>query len=81
MAGAPADWLVQVWFAGNHSDIGGSYPEEESRLSDIALQWMVEQATEMSHPIEIDKSKLNLFADPGGMQHCEVLSVTEMYPS
>ena len=25
----------QVWFAGNHSDIGGSYPENESRLSDI----------------------------------------------
>ena len=22
--------LVQMWFAGNHSDIGGSYPEEES---------------------------------------------------
>jgi Uncharacterized alpha/beta hydrolase domain (DUF2235) len=23
--------LVQLWFAGNHSDIGGSYPEPESR--------------------------------------------------
>ena len=30
----------QVWFAGNHSDIGGSYPENESRLSDITLDWM-----------------------------------------
>ena len=23
--------LVQLWFAGNHSDVGGSYPETESR--------------------------------------------------
>jgi hypothetical protein len=30
-------WLKQVWFPGCHSgDIGGSYPEAESRLSDIA---------------------------------------------
>jgi Uncharacterized alpha/beta hydrolase domain (DUF2235) len=30
-------WFEQVWFTGNHSDVGGSYPENESRLSDIAL--------------------------------------------
>jgi len=30
----------QVWFAGNHSDVGGSYPENESRLSDITLKWI-----------------------------------------
>jgi hypothetical protein len=38
------DWLQQVWFAGNHSDIGGSYPENEARLSDISLGWMVHAA-------------------------------------
>jgi uncharacterized protein (DUF2235 family) len=27
------DWLDQIWFAGVHSDIGGSYSENESRLS------------------------------------------------
>jgi Uncharacterized alpha/beta hydrolase domain (DUF2235) len=32
----------QTWFAGNHADVGGSYPENESRLSDIALKWMVD---------------------------------------
>ena len=36
----------QIWFAGNHADIGGSYPENESRLSDIALAWMVEFITD-----------------------------------
>lgn len=25
-------WFKQYWFSGNHSDIGGSYPENESRL-------------------------------------------------
>ncbi|WP_442869806.1 phospholipase effector Tle1 domain-containing protein [Bradyrhizobium sp. CCBAU 11361] len=31
------DWLRQVWFAGNHSDVGGSYLENEGRLPDISL--------------------------------------------
>ena len=77
---APDGWLIQTWFAGNHSDIGGSYPETESRLSDIALEWMIEQATAIPHPILIDKSKLHLFPDFGGMQHCEVLGLLEKYP-
>nr|WP_176536689.1 MULTISPECIES: DUF2235 domain-containing protein [Sinorhizobium] len=24
------DWLQQVWFAGNHFDVGCSYPENEA---------------------------------------------------
>src|SRR5207245_2631826 len=31
----------QVWFPGNHADIGGGYKENESRLSDAALKWML----------------------------------------
>lgn len=81
MADMPEDWLVQVWFAGNHSDIGGSYPETESRLSDVALQWMVEQATDIPDPIIIDRGKLHLFPDPAGMQHCEVCSFRDLYPN
>lgn len=38
------DWFQQVWFAGNHPEIGGSYPENEARLSDISLGWMVHAA-------------------------------------
>lgn len=66
------EWLVQMWFSGCHSDIGGSYPEDESRLSDIALQWMVEEATQAEHPMLVDNSKLHLFPDPLGMQHCAI---------
>jgi hypothetical protein len=36
--------VKQVWFAGVHSDVGGSYPEKESGLSQITLQWIVEEA-------------------------------------
>lgn len=74
------EWFEQIWFAGNHSDIGGSYPEEESRLSDIALRWMVEHATALPHPLLVDGSRLNLFPDPAALQHCEVESRRDAYP-
>lgn len=64
----------QRWFAGNHSDIGGSYPEEESRLSDIALSWMVGEAQALDHPLLIDPSKLQLYPDAVGPQHCEIFA-------
>jgi uncharacterized protein (DUF2235 family) len=59
----------QYWFAGNHSDIGGSYPETESRLSDIALGWMVETAAGIKGGVKIDPSVLNLYPSFAGMQH------------
>jgi len=73
------EWLKQVWFSGNHSDIGGSYPEDESRLSDIALKWMIEQAAELPHPLLVDWTKLHLYPSPVGMQHCEICSMRDAY--
>jgi uncharacterized protein (DUF2235 family) len=61
----------QVWFAGNHCDIGGSYPETESRLSDIALAWMVQEAMSLPQPVHVDHSLLRLHPDFAGMQHDE----------
>jgi Uncharacterized alpha/beta hydrolase domain (DUF2235) len=70
------DWLQQIWFAGVHSDIGGSYGENESRLSDIALAWMVHAAenlpdanTPNGSGIKIDPCFLQLRPDPLGPQH------------
>lgn len=77
----PEDWLIQVWFAGNHSDIGGSYPENESRLSDIALEWMTGEATSIPYPVIVDRSKLRLWPSSKGIQHCEVASTLDSYPS
>lgn len=79
--------LRQWWFAGNHSDIGGSYPEPESRLSDISLEWMCGEAVSLPNglltgPILVGSKKmpntgdfgpaLNIFPAADGVQHCEV---------
>ena len=61
----------QVWFAGNHSDVGGGYSENELRLSDIALEWMINAAIAVPHPIKIDRFVLHVHPDPTGMQHDE----------
>ncbi len=84
--------LIQLWFAGNHSDVGGSYPEPESRLSDIALTWMCEQATSVPDGLKtgaifVDGQKmpntgsagpgLNIFPAPNGVQHCEIAGMRD----
>ena len=86
------DRFIQRWFAGNHSDIGGSYPEPESRLSDIPLAWMCEEALRIpdglkTGPIFVDGVKLersgdagpalNIFRAANGVQHCEVAGMRD----
>ena len=39
--------IKQVWFVGAHADVGGGYSAQESRLSDIALEWMLKQLAEV----------------------------------
>jgi T6SS, Phospholipase effector Tle1-like, catalytic domain len=84
--------LIQLWFAGNHSDIGGSYPEPESRLSDIALAWMCEEAITVPDglqmgPVRVNATKLantgdmsptlNAFPAANGVQHCEIAGMRD----
>ena len=69
--------FIQLWFAGNHSDIGGSYPEAESRLSDIALQWMVGEARSVPHPLRLNERQLQLYPSPAGVQHDEVAGMSD----
>jgi len=47
--------LLQVWFMGMHTDVGGGYKEKE--LSDIVLEWMVQHAI---------KHGLHIFNNPKG---------------
>ncbi len=63
------EWFQQVWFSGCHSDVGGSYLEEESRLSDIPFKWMLEAAASVR--LKYDADVLKLYPDPTGMQHDE----------
>ncbi|MDQ0454550.1 T6SS phospholipase effector Tle1-like catalytic domain-containing protein [Rhizobium paknamense] len=34
----------EVWFAGDHCDVGGGYPEAESAAAKIPLSWMIEES-------------------------------------
>jgi hypothetical protein len=72
--GAPSfpghDRFRQWWFAGNHSDVGGSYPEPESRLSDIALEWTCREAISVpdgliTGPIFVGGRKMEGTGDAG----------------
>ena len=38
--------LLQVWFPGVHSDVGGSYPQLLSGLANETLEWMIGEARE-----------------------------------
>lgn len=69
--------LVQLWFPGDHSDIGGSYAETESRLSDVSLNWMIEEATSLPYPLVLDCSKLNVWPNHAAMQHSEVIELRD----
>jgi uncharacterized protein (DUF2235 family) len=40
----PPTKLKEVWFAGVHSDIGGGYAPDDSRLTRVALRWMLAEA-------------------------------------
>jgi len=56
---SPQDFR-QVWFTGVHSDIGGSYPENVSGLSKIALEWMMVEAIDNGLELNEYKAKIVL---------------------
>jgi uncharacterized protein (DUF2235 family) len=55
----------QVWFAGVHSDVGGSYAPDRSGLSQIALEWLLVEAESRGLLLHPDKVRRVLsYADP-----------------
>jgi hypothetical protein len=52
--------VLQVWFAGVHSDIGGGYPEKQSGLSKYPLLWMIEEAIKCG--LAVDTRTVNTLA-------------------
>ena len=70
--------LKQVWFAGVHCDVGGGYPESESSLSKIPLDWMMQEAKASGLRIDATRESEVLgrigggqyvAPDPNGMVH------------
>lgn len=70
------EWMKQYWFAGCHSDIGGGYPEIESRLSDIALQWMIDEFKQCVPEVQIRDDKLVTSPDAMSLQHEELYMIS-----
>lgn len=74
----PTQNIKQVWFAGVHSDVGGSYAYPECGLSQIALEWMLCQAVSFGLLVDPKKAERSLGRipptppvepDPKGMLH------------
>jgi uncharacterized protein (DUF2235 family) len=63
--GGPRD-LKQVWFPGVHCDVGGGYPESESGLSKIALEWMLKEASDAGLLVDSAQMALMLGESGGG---------------
>jgi hypothetical protein len=59
--------VLQVWFAGVHSDVGGGYPEKA--LAEVALGWMLEQAREAGLELGSGLPEWPIKGDPGGELH------------
>lgn len=59
--------LKQVWFAGVHSDVGGSYPPDRNKhtLSDIPMLWMKKEAEKLNLEFQshISNVKINPLAE------------------
>ncbi|MGH8650746.1 MAG: phospholipase effector Tle1 domain-containing protein [Gammaproteobacteria bacterium] len=47
--------VKEIWFAGNHSDVGGGYEEEKSDLAKISLKWMINEACACG--LRVDRTK------------------------
>ena len=47
----PPERVQEVWFAGVHSDVGGTF-EDDHGLADISLKWMVEHAVRVGLDVD-----------------------------
>jgi uncharacterized protein (DUF2235 family) len=60
--------LKQVWFPGVHSDVGGGYPEPESGLSKLALEWMLDEAEAAGLIVDQDRRR-EVLGQGGGSRY------------
>lgn len=49
---SPNQDCKEVWFPGVHSDVGGGYPEAESGLAKVDLEWMVHEACALGMQVD-----------------------------
>ena len=56
----PHQDVLQVWFGGVHSDVGGSYRNDESYLSNQALEWLLDEAESAGLQLQAERKKMVL---------------------
>lgn len=56
--------VKEIWFAGVHSDVGGSYPESQSGLSKVAFKWMLEEAESAGLKVDPERKAAILGGNP-----------------
>lgn len=64
MTPQPRQDVVQMWFSGVHSDIGGGYPLSEGRLWQYPFAWLLEEARQAG--LLIDDERLQHVLPNGG---------------
>jgi type VI secretion system (T6SS) phospholipase Tle1-like effector len=60
----PDERVEQIWFAGAHANVGGGLEKENSALSDIALRFMINRASE--HGLRFKKEAFDIRGNAGG---------------
>ena len=50
--------LTQVWFPGAHSDVGGSYPQDETAPANETLRWMIGEL--VKHGAELCQERVDM---------------------
>ncbi len=60
----PDQDIKQVWFTGEHCDVGGGYPEPQSGLSKVTLEWMLHEAAAAGLKINPRKAEVVLGKAP-----------------
>jgi uncharacterized protein (DUF2235 family) len=56
----PRQDIRQVWFSGVHSDVGGSYEEDQAGLSKVAFEWVLLEAWKSGLAIDVDRANVVL---------------------
>jgi len=57
--------IREVWFPGIHCDVGGGYPESESELAKVPLEWMIGEAAAANMLFDAGRVKQVLGNPPG----------------
>ncbi len=63
---APGQDLRQVWFPGDHCDVGGGYPESQSGMSKYPLEWMITEAQSEGLLVDLERVTTILGKNGGG---------------